>query len=418
MGTDLTSDIYRFHLTLLPQSIDKMQSSELPEKKCSICDKVTSRHCKNCSCSLYCSNKCQKTDWPQHKMLCDQFKNFSTRPNKSARRAIFFPEKEKNAKFIWVTCVWRSGEHGDPGFEDVDVKGYIGDDLGRTIFQRNLLRSRDLDNTIQLIYRDAFLKDGSGVNRSIIEVTKGLMSRSWRGPVLVFKKEGLGMDPDNYGDMDTVDFRDAIDFFSSVGDLNLGDMRLDDVKHSEKAPDGVCGVRISCDGDLACGRKKFEAIDVPRNHPVFREPVTSISKLIGLPIKVKRCPPDKSLLGKEYKRSNQAATFLHLNANPKDQSWGWASMDWQEPAGSVIVVRDDGKKLLPQHMDALCHFCRFIMQPIFEDSIGCGMHPEDPINKAQVLARMTPREFENFYSGYDSYKRDSDPHWISVGHPC
>lgn len=290
------------------------------------------------------------------------------------------------------------------------MEEYIGDCMpGRVWIQKNLLRSRTLEKTINVVHREAFLKDGSIINRSVVEVTKGLMGHSWCGPILALKQQDLSLNS-GYDDMDTVDFRDVIDYFCAYGDKNL--MSLADMSlggKSARAVEEVSGVRISCRGDQICGRDKFEAVKVPRDHPIFNAPVTSISKLIGMPIHVRRCPPDKKLQNTKYDRTNQAATFLHLNADPADEGWGWAPMDWQEPAGSVIVIRKDGKALQLCHIEALCHFCQYVLQPIFEDSLGSGMHPEKPISKAEVLSRMTPRGFENFYIGYDNYKRDSDP---------
>lgn len=394
-----------------------MQSSQPPQggQKCSMCNKTTSQRCKNCSCSLYCSSECQKTDWPVHKILCSQFKDFSAPPNELSRRGIFFPEGEKRPKFVWANCPWVEENEGDPGYEDDDSKKYIGDSFtGRVFVQINKIRARKLLNTVVVIHREAGMIDGSGINHSVIEATKGVAPYPWPGPILVLKFRGLIFEG-SYGHMDMTDFRDIIDFFCSYGDENLNDINLGEMSLSEKttkATEEVSCVRINCTSDLAVpGKVKFEALKIPHDHPVFNEPITSISKLIGVPIKVRRCPPDRSLRGKSYNRVNQPATFLHLNADPADKGWGWAPPEWQEPPGSVIVAREDRKPLYTQHVDALCHFCQYVMGPIFEDSIGGGFHPESPITKGEVLARMTPRAFELFYTGYDNYKHQSDASW-------
>lgn len=44
--------------------------------------------------------------------------------------------------------------------------------------------------------------------------------------------------------------------------------------------------------------------------------------------------------------------------------WGWASQQWQNNVGSTIVVRQDGKPLLPRHVEALCNYCRYEIRPL------------------------------------------------------
>jgi len=178
----------------------------------------------------------------------------------------------------------------------------------------------------------------------------------------------------------------------------------------------VSGVRINCRGDRKGGRAQFEPIEVPISHPVWSAPIPSISKLVRLPIKVRRIaseivPPAKSKRRKKpaLDETNQAAMFLHMNANPNATDWGWAPLEWREPAGSVVVVHAERKEISPERVEALCHFCQYVMRPVFEDSLGAGMHPENPIPKSDVLRRLTPREFGLFYHGFQNWRNDNDP---------
>ena len=92
-------------------------------------------------------------------------------------------------------------------------------------------------------------------------------------------------------------------------------------------------------------------------------------------------------------------------------------MEWQQPAGSVVVVHAERKEVLPQHVEALCYLCQYVMQPLFEDSMGAGMDPANPIPKGDVLRRLTPREFQLFYLGFSNWKRDNDPNYKTVQLP-
>lgn len=65
----------------------------------------------------------------------------------------------------------------------------------------------------------------------------------------------------------------------------------------------------------------------------------------------------------------------------------------------------DKKPLHPFHVEALDYYCRYVLQPLFEDSMGSGMHPEHPIAREEVLYRISPKSFELFYLGYQNFKR-------------
>lgn len=375
-----------------------------------MCSNMTSQRCKTCDCSNYCSKACQKADWPVHKLLCRDFHKFSTPPDASSRLGIFFPDNMKTPSFLWVSCPLQPAEDGECAWEKPNYHDCLGPGSIRSLqMTGNVLRSRALQDKIHVYSREGYLVDGSKINTSIVEVTKSLMTHSWSGPFLAMKLPGLDIDPGRYINIDMVGFRDVVDLFCTYPVMDINDMKAEGALAGAK--DEFSGVRINCRGDQTIGgRSKFEAIQLPRNHPVFKAPVVGISKLIGLPVRVIRCPRTSDHNLNTFDKSNQAATFLHLSVDPNDR-WGWAPMAWQEPAGSVIVVREDRTALAPEHVEALSYFCQYVLQPLFEDSMGSGMHPESPIKKTVVLQRMTPRSFENFYVGYNNWKRDNDPKW-------
>jgi len=57
---------------------------------------------------------------------------------------------------------------------------------------------------------------------------------------------------------------------------------------------------------------------------------------------------------------------------------------WQEPAGTVLVVRQDKKPLAPLHMEALCRYCRYEIRPLLAHTIG-EYSPDEPLDKKLVL---------------------------------
>lgn len=88
--------------------------------------------------------------------------------------------------------------------------------------------------------------------------------------------------------------------------------------------------------------------------------------------------------------TNPDATFLHLCCDPRADfdsrtgtlGWGWASQQWQNDVGSVIVVRQDKKPLFPLHVEALCKYCRHEVSPLFEYA------SETSMEKDAVLAKI------------------------------
>ena len=48
-------------------------------------------------------------------------------------------------------------------------------------------------------------------------------------------------------------------------------------------------------------------------------------------------------------------------------------MNWQNNVGSVLVVRSADQDVSVQQVEALCHFCQFKIQPLFENALGYGL---------------------------------------------
>lgn len=374
---------------------------------CVMCSLASTKTCAGCKSIRYCSEECQAADWTVHKLLCRTFKDFCTRPIESAKRAILFPQDSKAPSWVWIETKILSDEF-DSRYEVVELKNLLGRDnplKDRRLVQRNSMRARDLKKTLEVVVRDAFLGDGSQPNRSLVEATRGALAHDWRGPAVVLAKRGISPDPPFYGDVDISDFRDVADYFTTYGDNSVAESSEDGKRDEMK----VTGVRINCDADMKVfGKKKFVAVDVPREHPVFLGVPCGISKRVGQPVLVRKCPPDRAWKDDNNANlSNQAATFLHLNDDPNhDDShgikngvlgWGLASMQWQNDVGSVIVVSSEGKDLLRSDIEVLCHFCQHKMGPLFEAS------HEGRITREEVLMEMTPAKYRRFVA--ESYQQ-------------
>jgi hypothetical protein len=57
------------------------------------------------------------------------------------------------------------------------------------------------------------------------------------------------------------------------------------------------------------------------------------------------------------------------------------------------------------------------MQPLFEDSMGAGMDPENPTSKDAVLQQMTKENFERYFTQYRASWLAEDPSWSATKSP-
>ena len=387
---------------------------------CTICDTPNSKACGSCKSSHYCSPECQQTDWPVHKLLCKAFKTLAQRPGPSYKLGILFPVDEKIPKLRWNNCEPRYDEEEGMAFESAKVSQLLGDDnpFPEDIpISQSKLRSFNLGRTILVSGRETFLIDGSETNQSVVQLTRGAMCHDWRGSFVALRQQGRSTDPTFYEDMTLADFRHVVDYFLSYGDEVVQGLQNLSIHTASK----IHGVKVTCIGDQnVFGVEPYVPVEVPRDHQVFTmNKPTDISRLLEFPVLIRKYPPDRAWKDdremQPYPYQNQAATFLHLNADPKSKHWGWAPIpEWQNDVGSVIVVRQDGKDLTTHQADALCHFCRIKMQPLFEDSLGGG---DVDRTREEVMGFMTKKRFAAFFEEYRKEKVKEDPSWATAKSP-
>lgn len=71
---------------------------------CTVCDKKDSQLCTTCSACAYCSKECQMKDWPSHKLICFEFRDFQDqhRPSADHIRGLAFPENDFRPRMTWL----------------------------------------------------------------------------------------------------------------------------------------------------------------------------------------------------------------------------------------------------------------------------------------------------------------------------
>jgi hypothetical protein len=382
---------------------------------CDICDSRVTTLCDRCDSISYCSVICQQEDWPTHKLLCGQYKNFLQRPEPSYKRAIFFPPNEKIPKFVWINCVTQvDDDDDDETWELPEVDDYLGPGKPRKqhlYIKRNARRNRNLDGTIHVLARDSFLSDGSILNQSVVNASNGTSGHDWRGEIIALKHRPYDETMSFYEDMTMSDFREVVDYFSIYANETL----MEDIPGTS---DTVKGVKITCEGDqLIFGADKYVSVNVPLDHPIFDNPLINtsyLSKMLGLAVVAWKYPPHQSWESNIGNFDNPEATYLFLETNEMSDSFGWAPPEWQTEVGSVLVVRRDLEDLMPEDVGELCYFCQFEASQVFEDSFEA----EDP-HKARemVLRALTPAKYANFleeyrsaqgFQGSDTFSSDED----------
>lgn len=381
-----------------------------------------------------------KADLPVHKLLCGVSppavgyrSSHNGQPAYPTFLALMFPATEGNPK--WVSCngnyryaVYNSysgGYYPNPPHPATLHLKHLGTPVTIT---GNALRSRSrtLDKLEIYATKNTPSSDCT-LNLSVLAVTNQRPAQSWYGSLIAVKVSlpatgtdtGASVAAPQYRNIDMVDFRDIVDLLCTHPATDINDMTSSIAAAVATPKFEVSAVRINCRGDQALGRAPFERVQLRADDPACRAPVTAISRLIQFPVRVSRClPPHVTGFDAEsHQVVNPSATDLSIGVDPATD-WGFVGLEWVDPAGSVFVVRDGGKELHPQHVEALCHWCLYVLRPLFQDSMGMGTDPLDPMDKEKVLARIEKREWECFYRGFDEWKGVAGGPWVKRMWPC
>lgn len=372
-----------------------------------------------------------KADLPVHKLLCGvsppaigYSTSYYEQPAYPTFNGLMFAATEGNPK--WVLCNGNyqypvsnhyGGYYSNPPHPATQHLSHLGSPVTIT---GNALRSRTrtLDK-LELYATKNVPSRECTPNLSVLSVTNQRPARGWYGSILAVKVSLSATTTPQYRNMDMVDFRDIVDLLCTHPATDINDMSSLIAAAVATPKFEVSAVRINCRGDQALGRAPFERVQLRADDPACRASVTAISRLIQFPVRVSRClPPHATGFDAEsHQVVNPAATDLHIGVDPATD-WGFVGLEWVDPAGSVLVVRDGGKELHPQHVEALCHWCLYVLRPLFQDSMGMGTDPLDPMDKEKVLARIEKREWECFYRGFDEWKGGAGGPWVKRMWPC
>lgn len=402
-------------------------NSDQHSNSCVMCNTSPAKPCSGCKSCHYCSRKCQQSDWVCHKIVCKQLPRLSPRPSPSHKLALFFPETKSKPELLWIECVRKaSSEYEEYGvlveYETANTMLLLGEDdpfPGRLVIEYNPTRNKRLGSgmgvwspekkgySIELIIREAFLKDRSKLNRSVLESVRGsgTIHHKWSGPIVAMRQ----LPNELYDDLTLADFRHIVDYFVAY---NNSEVREDfNPKASPSTNKTIRGVKICCFGEIKLhGADPFVPVEVPYVHPIrghFESSISPISKLLGKEIRLWKFPFDEPLLNPPGwdasmgPDSNPDAAFLMVGVDPTKSDWGWAPLHWNLDIGNVLIVYDDKSDLVVEDLRLMCYFARIVLQPMFEDSMGGGLVSR---TKEDVLRFITRENMEKFKEEAAKYK--------------
>lgn len=399
MGTNL--DIALSLPVEMPSNKWNIVASNNNTQECAICRQRMEFSCSWCGSTGYCSAECKDTDWPSHKVLCHRFRaHLAEEPiDYGAMRVLCFKPKASRPFLAWMTarqiaqCI-------------IDLRLESGSDalVCTTVSGINPIRQRPYRRPLLLMHDPHHFQRGIA-NESVESITGSVRESKWRGWVIAHLP---------YASREKIDLRDLrelADFFTSyqVDDIHCGLLR-EGVKKNQ-------GVRINCLDDVRShSLRQYLPVLVPKAHPIYLEPMScDISRLIGLPIQMYKYVHRADL----YSGESQLAAYLHRCGDVDSPRWGFPPQQWLSDTRNVLIVRCDGKELLPEHAEALCNFCFHAFRDIFSLAAEVKAHrsgSQEERGKA-FMAKASRGGFERFFERYRSRQASRIARWRHIPTP-
>ena len=186
-------------------------------------------------------------------------------------------------------------------------------------------------------------------------------------------------------------------------------------------PVATMGVIIYCPGAISTSIVvQYAPIAISSFEAVFhaQDNILYIATQIRLPLWMREHDHNPSIdqenqLARCLKVSRDTL-FTQLNLGNQSDDLGSTPLE----VGSRVVMRNDGFNLLPQHLEALCNFCQFVVDdisshyPIRADIDRVAMQ-----RKERLKVFATRREFEKFYENYCVQMAAEDFKWMRLPSP-
>ena len=323
---------------------------------CTMCNKPGINHCSTCG-SRYCSKKCQEDDWPVHKRLCKIYKRFkqSKRPSPYHNLVVYFPHDSEDPVFSWLHIPSVDKE----GNINMEPDGLLGNSRKLRPVQKlkaNFLLLRLLPYELQYAISTDQPKDSG--NKSLGSIDEDL-SYLLNESILVTRGTGDGKS----NDIDLADVRHFIDHMRCLHAVDRYFYELDEAGN----PGEAAAVRVNCLGDRFLHpfrREEFEKViaRTKNSQPITEVPAT-LGESVELALYALRIQPaltwrDRHVHGDHA--TDEDSSDPRINTAISDLNLVKEVAINKQDIGSILVVRRDGKDLLPGHLMALCAYGRYL----------------------------------------------------------
>ncbi len=178
----------------------------------------------------------------------------------------------------------------------------------------------------------------------------------------------------------------------------------------------IKGAIIYCQGAMEKNKTKpFASTVVPGIEAILHanDLPCSIPSTIDLPIWMRTYKHDPS-----NNRANPLATWLQIIGDLEADGFGFAA---KTVLDSAVVMRKDGRELLPRHLEALCFFCKNVVEEVLGGDVGHVGLSENPYTREmqkKTFRKLACRKgFLEFYHSYCLEKAVRDERWRSLPSP-
>lgn len=219
-----------------------------------------------CKRDAYCSISCREKDAAVHKIICQGSKEF-LKQNPRPLHLGLLPINQLSPRFAWLKFTQQ--KIGKLIHEHPDLSEYFAQNPnGSDIKLKNIVISCDTGNDkIEIVGAETKFSDGVEENKCLKNLMRGKEQYSWRGPIIILKRNGA----ETYTDLEGTDLLIVRKYFTErmsrkrkrEGDEDL----VCNFKHPKlNTSSGFKAVMISCAGDMKeFSHPKFSQVTI--NHP-------------------------------------------------------------------------------------------------------------------------------------------------------